>query len=91
MNVSLQLILWFKLLFLIYCFDADPMSILRFPCISTFRPDEILQAKIARYVNILIGKPVRQIANRLPVMMPFWGAVHIKEGGDVIRAGTRLR
>ncbi|PSR75102.1 hypothetical protein PHLCEN_2v9325 [Hermanssonia centrifuga] len=72
-------------------YDEYPMSILRFPCISTFRPDEILQAKIARYVNILIGKPVRQIANKLPVMMPFWGAVRIKEGGDVIRAGTRLR
>jgi hypothetical protein len=56
-----------------------------------FRPDAALRTKIGTYFTSIIGKQRVQIASRLPDIMPRWGKMRIRNGGDLFRSSVASR
>jgi hypothetical protein len=67
---------------------SDPHSILGPPLKRTYKPDDLLKSKIARYFKLVINKNTSDILKRLPNTMPAWGRVKIGNGGDTIRTAN---
>jgi hypothetical protein len=69
----------------------DSASILRSPHLATYKPDDDLKGKIARYLGRLYGVSWTRLLPLLPLHMPRWGKSRIKGGGDDICAAFALQ
>jgi hypothetical protein len=68
------------------CRTIDPKSILRVPHVVNFPLTDALRWKIAGYFKAVIGGHQNNIKEGIPKIMPSWGKVRIKDGGDSIRS-----
>ncbi|TFK33524.1 hypothetical protein BDQ12DRAFT_766734, partial [Crucibulum laeve] len=71
-----------------YTYEDYPHSIFGFPYHKSFKPDDIVQQKIAGYFLAVTGKAQKNIIHHLPDIMPTWGKVKIANGGDSIRCSA---
>jgi hypothetical protein len=69
----------------------DPDHIMRAPCIQNYQPDQLLRERIARYFSLVIGGRRTEIAKHLPTIMPSWGKMRIRHGGDTFRTASTAR
>src|SRR5258708_40231272 len=59
---------------------------LRYLVVNDHIPEPSIQKKIANYLITVFGQTQAHYLQQLPKMMPQWGKVHIRNGGDCIHA-----
>jgi hypothetical protein len=70
---------------------TDPHHIFSSPFTSNFQPDDELRRQIGVYLRQVIGGRRDQIIANLPRVMPLWGKVRLRSGGDRLRTVNCLR
>ena len=61
---------------------ADPLSILRFPCIHRFAPPSQIRRQIAAHLATELLKPWNLILKALPKECESWGKIHTSATGS---------
>src|SRR6266436_9734952 len=64
----------------------DFIMFLRYPVVNDHIPEPSIQMKITNYLITAFGQTWAHYLQQLPKMMPQWGKVHIRNGGDCIHA-----
>src|SRR5260221_14081459 len=59
---------------------------LRYPVVNNHIPEPSIQKKITNYLITVFGQTQAHYLQQLPKMMPQWGKVCIRNGGDCICA-----
>jgi hypothetical protein len=91
-NVSVSIFHSCHVVLVLNNLTLDPLSILRFPLLKSYIPDDSLCRKIARYFatvldlgNMTQTAKYKMVLKQLPSIMPRWGKVRIGNRGDSIR------
>src|SRR5260370_17079832 len=66
--------------------SLDFIMFLRYPVVNNHIPELSIQKKITNYLITVFGQTQAHYLQQLPKMMPRWGKVHIRNGGDCICA-----
>ena len=69
----------------------DPDQILRPPYIQRFTLDPLLKTIISVYLTRILGRRRTEIAAQLLLIMPLWGKMQIRGGGDILRTALAFR
>jgi hypothetical protein len=54
------------------------------PHVKTYRPDTLLMKRVSAYLAVVVGRRRDEVALYLPKVMPLWGKMRIRHGGDAI-------
>ena len=61
---------------------------MRAPLTRDYQPDANVRQRIATYFVLVIGGRKNVVVKHLPTIMPSWGKMRIRHGGDSIRTTT---